>query len=119
MLDQNKYQVEIKENINLPKNNNKKRIEGKFLKGPISLNDISKVTALPGKSLATMIAIWILDSIHKGEKFKLSMRLLRKLNVNRNTAYRALKHLEDAGIITVDRLSGRLPRIMLIMRGNI
>jgi len=118
MFDQNRYRAGINQNMIPTRNNTKKRINGKFLKGPISLDDLSKVAALPGKTLATMIAIWILDSIHNGETFKLSMALLRKLSVGRNAAYSALKHLEDAGIITVDRLSGRLTLITMTERGG-
>lgn len=118
MIDISKFRVNPNAHIAPFRTSIQKRINGKFLKGPISVELLSKITILPGKSLHLMIVIWILDTIHNGETFKLSMALLRKLNVGRNAAYRALECLENAGIITVDRLSGRLPLVTLIMRGD-
>lgn len=116
MLDVDKFKY--KENKVVKHVAKQNRLKEKFLKGPIPLSQISLAAKLPGKSLHVAIIIWIFDSIHKGEQFKLQTSMLEALGVKRNSAYRAIKHLENSGAITVVRHRGRLPLIKLIMRGN-
>ena len=79
----------------------------KFLKGPIPWNWLCKAAQLCGKALQVAIAIWFLAGIHKRREVKLSGAAVTDLGVSRYACYRSLKLLEGAGLISVQRGSGR------------
>ena len=86
----------------------------KFLKGPIPLNWLSAAAQLPGKSLHLGIAIWFKASIAKSATVRLSNIAGLPFGLDRNAKYRALGWLEDAGLITVERQTGRSPIVTLL-----
>jgi hypothetical protein len=90
------------------------KIIGLFLKGPIPLNWISKSASLPGKTLHVGIALWFLSGLNRSLTVRLSGIILRLLGVHRHSSYRALIHLEKAGLVSVVRHSGRNPIVTLL-----
>mgnify|MGYP001445327161 CR=1 FL=1 len=91
---------------------------GRFFFGDVPHSVIRLVSALPGRSLATYLAIW--------DRSKLEMRngkvvpvtlpnafALDPWGVDRHAKGRALRTLERAGLIAVERSLGRAPRITL------
>ena len=95
------------------------RLEGeRFFFGDVPHSLIRLVSALPGRSLATYLAIW--------DRSKLEMRngkvvpvtlpnafALDPWGVDRHAKGRALRRLECAGLIAVERSLGRAPRLLL------
>ena len=90
----------------------------KFLKGPIPWGWIIEASKLSGKALLVGMAVWRLKGI-KGEKpFYLTNSEVEALGVHRNTKSRALKELEGAGLIAVERKKGRFPKIKVLKAGR-
>lgn len=91
----------------------KKRYKN-FLKGPIPMNWINKAGSLPGKALHIGIILWHLAGMEKSLTVKLSTKKQREMGIKRTTGYTALKKLEEAGLVSVKRRTGRNSVVTLI-----
>lgn len=80
--------------------------------GPISLNWLLRAAKLPGKTLAVAIALLFLRGRSGFAQVSPRAKLISRFGLSRQTAYRALQHLEIAGLISADRRRGRAPRVM-------
>jgi len=86
----------------------------RFLKGPISMPWLYKVMALGGKAIHVSIEICHWAGIKDSDEIKLSVSRLRTAQISRYACYRALKRLEGAGLIIVNRKPGRSPIIKIL-----
>ena len=86
----------------------------RFLKGPIPWNWLQKASMLPGKSLHVGMALWQRSGIQKSRTVKLSNVAMEDVGVDRFAKRRALKALEEAGLISVERGQGRSPIVTLL-----
>lgn len=94
---------------------NARRVEGEFLKGPISLDWLGRASKLPGKApLATAIAIMFEVGRRRSPQVTLTTAILDRFGVNRKAKYRGLKQLEEAGLIEVDRRPRRNPVVTVL-----
>lgn len=92
----------------------RKRLAGWFVKGPISGEWISRAANLPGKSLHIALAIQYSRGV-TGEPVVLASDLAERFGVRRRqTVFKALRTLEAAGLIRVDRARGRCPRVVVV-----
>jgi hypothetical protein len=91
----------------------KRRVQGRFLKGPIPLPDIAEAAKLPGQALGVYLAIHHRAALTKSDSVTLPRGLLEQFGVSRDSKARALHALETALLITVKRPSGRTARITL------
>ena len=87
---------------------------GKFLKGPIPWPWLSQAGRLQGHALHVGIALWFLAGLKKVGTVTLSSSVLEDLGVSRFSGYRALQALESAGLISVDRHTGRNPLVTIL-----
>jgi hypothetical protein len=87
---------------------------GHFLKGPIPLTLINQATRLPGKAWHVYAAIWYLVGINRHSTVNLTNTALKQFNVSRDSKYRALKALENAGLLTVVRTNGKNSVVTLL-----
>jgi hypothetical protein len=71
---------------------------------------------LLGKAFHVAVAIWDLHSLKKSAKVALAHKHLSIFSVGRFAAYRALKCLETAGMISVERKPGRAPVVTIDSR---
>lgn len=86
-----------------------------FVKGPINIEWISKVTLLPGKALNVGIALMYLKGLTKSdENLMLTDKIFKTFNVSRKSVYKVLALMEKAGLIQVERTQGRKNRIKII-----
>lgn len=85
-----------------------------FLKGPVSWKWLCKAARLPGKALHVSIGLKFLAGLNKSETISLSGKVLKNLGVTRHSSYRALRKLEDAGLVSVDRHFGRNPIVTIL-----
>lgn len=86
----------------------------KFLKGPILWSWIAKAARLKGHALHVGMALWFLAGIKRDGTITLSGSVLEDLGVSRHSGYRALHALESAGLISVDRHTGRNPMVTIL-----
>jgi hypothetical protein len=85
----------------------------RFLKGPISMPDIATASRLPGKALALFLAVHHQSALTGKPAVTLPARLLADLGISRDAKARGLRHLEQAGLVSVVRSRGRAARIQL------
>lgn len=86
--------------------------ESEVLWGPVSLDWLLRSAKLPGKTIVVAIALLFLRGRSGFAQVALRAKLICRMGLSRQTAYRALQHLEDAGLISVNRQRGRAPRVM-------
>ena len=87
----------------------------RFFYGNVPHSIIGSVSPLPGKALATYLAVWDRCKL-EGHGVPVTLPnafALDPWGVNRHAKARALRSLEDAGLIHVQRSTGRAPRITL------
>ena len=70
---------------------------------------ITAAAALPGRAVVVGLALRFKSGISKRRQVKVTRALLGKFGLDRHTGRRALKALEGAGLVTVDRGPGRSP----------
>lgn len=87
---------------------------GKFLKGPIPLEWLNKAANLPGKSLHVALALRFWAGIKKTQTVVLSNIALNSFGITRYSKKRALKNLELAGLVIVERHTGRAPIVTIL-----
>jgi len=85
-----------------------------FVKGPIPLAWIIQAASLPGKTLQVGVALWYLAGLKKSRSVTLDSKTLNLMSVSRDAKSDALRRLEKAGLVTVERRSGRLPIVSLL-----
>jgi hypothetical protein len=83
----------------------------KFIKGPIPLEWISRANALPGKAGAVGVALWFLAGVQKSSSVKLTGEAAQIAGCARKAIYQALRSLEVAGLVTVQRRRGGRPSV--------
>jgi len=86
----------------------------KFLKGPIPLNWLAEAGQLRGKALHVAIVLWFQAGLKCLRTVKLSNAVMKRFGVDRYAAYRGLKALENAGLVSVERHAGRLPVVTIL-----
>ncbi len=84
----------------------------------VPLKWIEAAARLPGKSLHVAIAVWMLCRHQSFLEAALGNRLALRFGVDRNSKYRALGWLEDAGLIEVERRPGRPPIVTIVGIGG-
>ena len=90
------------------------RQRGYFLKGPILLPWLIRAMALPGKALHVGLVLWFLYGLKGSRCVTLSPSQFARFGLQRETARRGILHLEDAGLVTVERSGKRSPRVTLV-----
>ena len=85
-----------------------------FLKGPVPMSWLSSAGRLPGRALHVGVVLWILAGIKRTGTVALGARHLRSLGVDRHATYRALRRLEKAGLVVVQRRAGCAPKVTLL-----
>ena len=90
-------------------------VDRRFTKGPGPLTWLECAAGLPGRSVHVALALW-----HEAERsgsrcVALSNTVCLRFHVERNAKYRALRSLELAGLVVVERRRGRSPRVTLLV----
>jgi hypothetical protein len=92
----------------------------RFLLGPIPLAWLCPACRLRGKALTVAMALWFQAGLQGGSPtVVLTRSLLRQFGVtDRHAGYRALKALEAADLVEVERHTGRCPRVTIRNAGD-
>lgn len=91
-------------------------IQGKFIAGPIDVPWVVQASRLGVKALLVGLALWHLKKLRQADAFTVSNLMLQEWGVQPDAKSRALRALEKAGLITVERRGKRSPRVALIVR---
>jgi hypothetical protein len=86
----------------------------KFLRGPIPCWWLVKAARLPGKALHLAAVLWQRKGVVRSNHVTLSARSMSELGVKWDAVRRALKHMENAGLVRVGRTVGRSPRVEIV-----
>ena len=92
----------------------KPAIEGRFLKGPISLDWLIKASCLPGKTLEVAIVLGFLSGVKKTKTVSLPNKIPGEFCVDRHAKKRALDALSEAGLISRAQSPGRAPVVTIL-----
>ncbi|MET3911912.1 DNA-binding MarR family transcriptional regulator [Bradyrhizobium sp. S3.3.6] len=84
---------------------------GRFLKGPIPMNELWVAARLPGQALAVYLAIRHQCDLTGKACVTLPGALLERFGVDKDAKSRALRSLSAAGLIRVDQQRGRSARV--------
>ena len=85
----------------------------KFVRGPLPLGWVRAAARLPGKALAVGMELWFLSGCARDRTVSVTLARLRRAGMSEDTARRAVRHLEAAGLVSVERGAGRAMAITL------
>ena len=75
---------------------------------------IGATFSLPSSVTKVALAVWYQAKRSRSKDATISPALLTQFGLDRKAGYRALKSLEAAGLIKVDRHRGRAPRVTIL-----
>jgi DNA-binding transcriptional ArsR family regulator len=93
-------------------------IRGKFIAGPIDVSWVVQAKRLGATTLLVGLALWHLKKLRQADSFTVSNLMLQEWGIQPDAKSRALRALERAGLIRVERLGKRSPRVALIVRAS-
>ena len=94
-------------------------IRGKFIGGPIDVPWVVRAKRLGATALLVGLALWHLKKLRQADTFTVSNLMLQEWGVQPDAKSRALRALETAGLIRVERRGKRSPRVTLIVRAPV
>ena len=94
-------------------------IRGKFIAGPLDVVWVLQARRLGVTALLAGLALWHIRGLRKTDTFIVSNLMLQEWGIHPDAKRRALRALERAGLIRVERLGKRSPRVALIVRAPV
>jgi DNA-binding transcriptional ArsR family regulator len=94
-------------------------IRGKFIAGPIDVQWVIQASQFGVKAQLVGLALWHLKGLRRSDTFIVSNLMLREWGVQPDAKSRALRALERAGLIRVERQGKRSPQVSLIVRAPV
>ena len=92
-------------------------IPNKFIKGPLDFVWLSEARKLGVTALWVGLSLWFLRGLRRSNSFIVSNLMMQEWGVQPDAKARALRALEKAGLITVERRGKRSPQVTLVV-GN-
>jgi hypothetical protein len=88
----------------------------RFLWGPVPLTWLASAGALPGRALHVGVVLWWLAGLRRQRTDTVPWRpsIGKLFGLDRHATHRALKTLEAAGLVRVDRQAGRCPLVTIL-----
>ena len=86
----------------------------KFIKGPLPLDWFIVAAGLPCGATQLALVLWYLSGLKKSTTVSLPNKPLQEMKIGRNSKRRALKALEDAGLIKVEQKKGSSPVVRIL-----
>jgi DNA-binding transcriptional ArsR family regulator len=85
-----------------------------FLKGPVPLIWLAQAARCGGKALHVAIILWYRAGLQKSATIKIPGWTAKRFGLDRHAKTRALKALEEAGLVSVTRRQGCSPQVTLL-----
>jgi DNA-binding transcriptional ArsR family regulator len=89
----------------------------KFIAGPVDVVWLSQARKLGVTALWVGLGLWFLRGLRHSNSFAVSNLMMREWGVQPDAKSRALRALEQAGLIIIERREKRSPRVTLVV-GN-
>jgi DNA-binding transcriptional ArsR family regulator len=93
-------------------------IGGKFIAGPVDVSWVCQAGHLGIKALLVGLALWHLKGLRKADTFIVSNLMVQDWGIQPDAKSRALRALEKAGLIRIERRGKRSPRVTLVVASN-
>ncbi len=93
----------------------RRRMRGRFLKGPIPLTALQRAARLRGHALALYLAIRHRCDLQKGGDVTLPADYLAAWGICKSAKSRGLADLEAEGLVAVERRAGHTARVKLLV----
>ena len=90
-------------------------IREKFIAGPIDVPWVVQASRLGVKALLVGLALWHLKKLRQADTFTVSNLMLQEWGVEPDAKSRALRALERAGLIRVERRGKRSPLVSVVV----
>jgi hypothetical protein len=94
-------------------------IQDRFIAGPLNISWLCRASRLGVKALLVGLALWHIKGLRKADTFIVSNLLLQDWGVLPDAKNRALRKLEKAGLIRVERRGKLSPRVTLVIEKGI
>jgi DNA-binding transcriptional ArsR family regulator len=93
-------------------------VRGKFIAGPIDIVWLSQARKLGLTALWVGLGLWFLRGLRRSDTNIVSNLTMQEWDVEPDAKTRALRTLEKAGLVTVERRGKRSPRVTLIVQST-
>ena len=90
-------------------------VQGKFIAGPIPVSWVCQAGRLGVKTLLVGLALWHIKGLRKSNTFIVSNLMLGEWEIQPDAKSRALRKLERAGLIRVERRGKRSPKVTILI----
>jgi DNA-binding transcriptional ArsR family regulator len=91
-------------------------VQGKFIAGPVPVSWVCQAGRLGVKALLVGLTLWHIRGLRKINTFIVSNLMLDAWGIQPDAKSRALRKLEMAGLITVERRGKRSPQVTLLVK---
>ena len=91
---------------------------GKFIMGPIDIAWVCQARQLGVTALLVGLALWYLKGLRRADAFIVSNLMVAEWGIKPDAKSRALRKLEKAGLISIERRGKRSPLVSLIINVN-
>jgi DNA-binding transcriptional ArsR family regulator len=88
----------------------------RFIAGPIPVSWVCQAGRLGVKTLLVGLALWHIKGLRKMNTLLVSNLMLEAWGIQPDAKSRALRKLERAGLITVERRGKRSPQVTLLVK---
>ena len=85
-----------------------------FLKGPVPFSWLAKAGRCGGRALHVGIILWYRAGLERSPTIRIPSWVALAFGLNRNAKSRGLQALEEVGLVSVARATGRSPVITLL-----
>ena len=75
---------------------------------------LERAARLPGKSMQAAVVLQLIAAAQETHRVVLGNLACQRFGLNRNAKYRALRSLENAGLVDVERKLGRSPVVTIL-----
>jgi hypothetical protein len=90
-------------------------ILGKFIAGPVDVSWVCQASRLGAKALLVGLALWHVKGLRRSNSFEFSNLMVRGWGIQPDAKARALRKLENAGLVTIEHRGKRSPRVTLVV----
>jgi hypothetical protein len=90
-------------------------VQGKFIAGPVDVVWLLQARRLGVTALLVGLALWHIKGLRKTDAFIVSNLMLQEWDIQPDAKRRALRALERAGLVKIERRGKRSPQVTLVV----